>query len=66
MAAKEYLDYLMIYNNPNHQSIYFEGFEGQLEKYKNLINNQNIDDLYNFILSRTNKSIVEIKRDFSF
>jgi len=63
--TKDYQEYLLIYNNPNYNSSYFEGFEGHTEKYKKLIENQNNNDLYNFIFTKTHKSLDEIKRDFS-
>ncbi len=65
MDTKDYQEYLHLYNNPNYNSSYFEGFEGQIEKYKKLIENQNIEDLYNFIVAKTQKSLEEIKKDFS-
>lgn len=64
MLIKDYQEYIMIFNNPNYQSVYFEGYEGHLEKFKNLIINQNIDKLYEFLISETKKNIEEIKRDF--
>lgn len=65
MAMKDYQEYLMIYNNPNYNSSYFEGFEGQLKKYKNLIDGQNTDELYEYLLTRTKRDKEDIKRDFS-
>lgn len=65
MATKDYQAYLMIYNTPDYQSSYLEGFEGQLEKFKNLIDGQNIDELYEYLLTRTKRSKEDIKRDFS-
>jgi hypothetical protein len=65
MDTKDYQEYLLIYNNPNYNSSYFEGFEGKIEKYKKLIENQNIEDLYNFISAKTRKSLTEIEKDFS-
>lgn len=64
MTTKDYQEYIQIYNNPNYQSSYFEGYEGHLVKYNELIKSQNIDELYNFIFTKTKKSLVEIERDF--
>jgi hypothetical protein len=64
MLIKDYQEYIMIYNNPNYKSVYFEGYEGRLEKFKNLIINQKIDKLYEFLISETKKDIEEIIRDF--
>ncbi|WP_141769917.1 hypothetical protein [Bacillus massilinigeriensis] len=64
MAMKDYQEYLMIYNNPNYQSLYFEGFEGQIEKFKNLIDSQNTFELYEYLLTRTKRSKEDIKIDF--
>lgn len=65
MDSKDYQEYLLIYNNPNYNSSYFEGFEGQIEKFKKIIENQNRDDLYNFISAKTGKNLTEIEKDFS-
>lgn len=35
MDAKDYLEFIKIYNNPNYHSEYFQGFEGVAEKFKN-------------------------------
>lgn len=65
ISARDYHEYLMIYNNPDHQSTYFEGYEAQIFKFKELINSGDIANLYEYILTKTNKSIDVIKRDFS-
>ncbi|MFY4776616.1 hypothetical protein [Metabacillus sp. RGM 3146] len=65
MKTKDYQEYLMTYNNPNHKSSYFEGFEGLLDKFKNLVNDENRTLLYNFLQLNTKKNIEEIKRDFA-
>jgi hypothetical protein len=65
MATKDYQEYLMIYNTPDYQSSFFEGFEGQLEKFKNLIDGHNIDELYEYLLTRTKRSKEDINKDFS-
>lgn len=64
MKIKEYQEFLMIYNNPNYKSSYFEGFEGHLDKFKNHVNNEDKQLLYQFIESNTGRNIEEIKRDF--
>jgi len=65
ISAKDYHEYLIIYNNPDYQSTYFERYEAQILKFKELINSGDIAKLYEYILTKTNKSIDVIKRDFS-
>jgi hypothetical protein len=65
IEIKDYQEYLMIYNTTNYHSAYFEGFEGQVVKFKNLIDNANIDEIYNYLFETTKRSKEEIRRDFS-
>ena len=64
IETKDYQEYLMIFNNPNYQSIYFEGFEGQIIKFKEVVNKGDSKALNEFIFITTKKSIEEIKKDF--
>jgi hypothetical protein len=64
IETKDYQEYLMIYHTTNYHSAYFEGFEGQIVKFKNLIENSNTDEIYNYLFETTKRSKEEIKRDF--
>lgn len=64
ISTKDYHEYLMIYNNLDYQSTYFDRYEVHKTKFKELVNSGNTDELYNYILAKTNKSIDDIKRDF--
>ncbi|WP_411334435.1 hypothetical protein ACK1LH_02900 [Metabacillus indicus] len=65
MYAKDYLEFIKIYNNPNYHSEYFIGFEGIVEKFKKLNNREKYDDLLKYIAEVTNRSFQQIKKDFS-
>ncbi|MEH7419220.1 hypothetical protein V7266_28745 [Neobacillus drentensis] len=65
MNAKDYLEFIKIYNNPNYHSEYFKGFERVVEKFKKLNNREKYDDLLKYIAEITNRSIEQIKKDFS-
>lgn len=60
----DYQEYLRIYNDPVYESAYFKGFERNIVKIEEHINNQNQKELFHFINMQTNKSIDEIQRDF--
>jgi hypothetical protein len=64
IKTKDYQEYLMIYNTTNYHSVYFVGFEGQVGKFKNLIDSSNIDEIYNFLFETTKRSKEEVRRDF--
>ncbi|MEH7886387.1 hypothetical protein V7654_18970 [Bacillus sp. JJ1609] len=64
LATKDYEEYLLIYNNLEYQSIYFEGFDGQIKKFKKLLINESPEVLYEYIKEVTGKEISQIKRDF--
>lgn len=64
-STKDYLEFIKIYNNPNYQSEYFKGFEGIVEKFKKLNNDEKYDDLLKFITEITSRNIDQIKKDFS-
>jgi len=63
--TKDYLEFIRIYNNPSYYSEYFKGFEGLVEKFKKLNNREKYDDLLKYIAEITNRSIEQIKKDFS-
>lgn len=65
MVIKDYQEYLLVYHSPNYQSAYFEGYEGQLEKFKRLIKSDNTDELYDFFITNTKRSKEDIQKDFS-
>ena len=60
----DYQEYLRIYNDPVYESAYFKGFEGNIVKIKEHINNQNQKELFQFINTQTDKDFDEIQRDF--
>lgn len=65
MSTKDYLEFIKIYNNPNYQSEYFEGFEGHVETFKKLNNGEKYDDLLKYIAEITSRNTEQIKKDFS-
>lgn len=65
IETRDYQEYLMVYNSTDYHSAYFEGFEGHLVKFKNLLDASNIDEIYNYLLATTNKSKADLERDFS-
>ncbi|MDF2066641.1 hypothetical protein [Bacillus sp. Cr_A10] len=65
MYTKDYLEFIKIYNNSSYHSEYFKGFEGLVEKFKKLNNREKYDDLLDYIAEITNRSIEQIKKDFS-
>ncbi|ETP70345.1 hypothetical protein G159_02110 [Planococcus glaciei CHR43] len=64
MAVLDYEEYLKIYNNPKCESSYFEGMERHIEKYKRLIEEDNTEELVNFIHTQTKRDIKAIEKDF--
>ncbi|MFC2947625.1 hypothetical protein [Virgibacillus sediminis] len=64
MAVSDYQEYLKIYNNIEYDSQYFEDYEGLINKFKTLIENNDKDKIHSFLLLNTNKSSNEIKKDF--
>lgn len=64
IVTRDYQEYLMIYNNLEYQSAYFEGYEGRIIKFKELVSKGILEDIYNFIQKTTRKNIDDIKRDF--
>ncbi|MGM0840254.1 MAG: hypothetical protein ACQEWE_05985 [Bacillota bacterium] len=65
IETRDYQEYLMVYNSTDYHSAYFEGFEGHLVKFKNLLDASNIDEIYNYLLATTKRKREEIERDFS-
>ncbi|WP_113928743.1 hypothetical protein [Bacillus sp. P14.5] len=65
IASKDYQEYIMMYNNPSYQSEYFKGYERQLEKYRNMVENHDNEELYEYLLTHTKRSKEDIKVDFS-
>jgi hypothetical protein len=65
LAAKDYQEYIRIYNNPSYHSEYFKGYERQLEKFKNLLENEDNEELYEYLITHTKRSKEDIKTDFS-
>lgn len=65
MSIKDYLEFIKIYNNPNYQSEYFKGFEGDVVKFKKLNNGEKYDDLLKYVAEKTSRNMDQIKKDFS-
>lgn len=65
MAVLDYQEYLKIYNDLNYESLYFEGFDRLIEKYRRLINEGSLEELVNFIHIQTKREIKIIETDFS-
>lgn len=65
MTVKDYMEYLKLFNNPEYQSEYFKGFEGDVEKFKKLNTVEQYDTVVNYIHEKTNIDIEQIKKEFS-
>jgi len=65
MSTKDYVEFIKIYNNPNYQNEYFNGFENLVEKFKKLNNSEKYDDLLKYIADITSRTIDQIEKDFS-
>lgn len=65
MTVKDYMEYLKLFNNPEYQSEYFKGFEGDVEKFKKLNTIEQYDTLVHYIHEKTNIDIEQIKKEFS-
>lgn len=65
IETRDYQEYLMVFNSSDYQSAYFEGFEGHIVKFKNLLDTSNIDEVYNYLMATTKRKREEIERDFS-
>lgn len=65
MTVKDYMEYLKLFNNPDYQSEYFKGFEGDVEKFKKLNTVEQYDMLVRYIHEKTNIDIEQIKKEFS-
>lgn len=64
MSAKDYQELLLIYNDPNYQSKYYEGFEKFISNTKKVINQGDMEELYTYIQAKTNKDRTTIEKDF--
>lgn len=65
LSRKDYLEFLKIYNNPNHQSDYFIGFERDVEQFKKINNAEKHDDLLKYIAEKTGRDTNQIRIDFT-
>ncbi|TCI28537.1 hypothetical protein EVJ33_13210 [Exiguobacterium sp. SL-10] len=65
MTVKDYMEYLKLFNNPEYQSEYFKGFEGDVEKFKKLNTVEQYDTLVRYVHEKTNIDIEQIKKEFS-
>ncbi|WP_411334301.1 hypothetical protein ACK1LH_01530 [Metabacillus indicus] len=64
IKSKDYQEYLLIYNNPDYKSEYFEGFDIIVKKFRNLISKSDTEELCQFIIKNTGKTDNEVKADF--
>ncbi|QHJ72268.1 hypothetical protein [Planococcus halotolerans] len=60
----DYQEYLKFFNNLTYTSSYFEGYDRKLNAYKNLISEESIKEIHEFIFEQTGKSTEAIQRDF--
>jgi hypothetical protein len=65
MTIKDYMEFLRLFNNPEYQSDYFAGFEGDVEKFKKLNTVEQYDALVQYVHEKTMIEIEQIKREFS-
>lgn len=65
MTIKDYMEFLRLFNNPEYQSDYFAGFEGDVEKFKKLNTVEQYDALVQYVHEKTMIDIEQIKREFS-
>lgn len=66
MMAKDYEEYLMLFNNTDYNSTYFEGYELKVDKFKEMVKKQETKKIIDFINQITNRNIEDIKEDFSY
>lgn len=64
IKSKDYQEFLLIYNNPDYKSEYFEDFDNIIEKFKSLILKSSYGELFEFIIRNTGKLDDEVKADF--
>ncbi|MFC0190499.1 hypothetical protein ACFFJY_19645 [Fictibacillus aquaticus] len=60
----DYQEYLRIFNNTNYNSNYFKGFESNVTRFKQKLEQGNYDELYEFIEQQTQKRKEYIKKHF--
>lgn len=64
MKSRDYQEYILIYNNPNYLSEYFDGYDSIISKYKNILASSNNDEICEFIFENTDKTRQTINKDF--
>ncbi|WP_264741153.1 hypothetical protein [Cytobacillus firmus] len=64
MSAKDYQELLLIYNDPNYRSKYYEGFEKFISNTKKIIEQGDMEELYTYLQAKTNKDRTAIEKDF--
>lgn len=64
LKSKDYQEYLKIYNNNEYTSTYFEGFDGYVKTFKQLINKNDFNELIIFLVKQTDMSSSTIMKDF--
>lgn len=65
IATKDYHEFVLIFNDPKFNSSYFEGYSALVNKFKRLMEKDDLEALYKFISTTTKKDIDKIKVDFS-
>ncbi|WP_226036787.1 hypothetical protein [Aquibacillus saliphilus] len=63
IATKDYHEYFMIYNDSDYNSQYFEGYLTLVNKFRNLINNEDNGPLCEFLSKTIKKSQTELEKD---
>lgn len=64
IKSKDYQEYLKIYHNNEITSTYFEGFEGNVKTFKQLIDKKDFEEIVTFLARQTGMKISVILNDF--
>ena len=64
MKIMDYQEYLNLFNSPIYISDYFKGYDRKLNAYKNLIDEDSIKKIHEFVFEQTEKSKEAIEKDF--
>ncbi|MDN3451880.1 hypothetical protein QMA09_16945 [Planococcus sp. APC 3906] len=64
IAVMDYHEYFNIYNNPAYESTYFKGSERKIQSFKQVLDEDSTEALFNFIHVQTNRDLANIEKDF--
>lgn len=64
IALLDYQEFIKVFNNPGHTSLYFEGMERQLAGFKRMIGEDDIEAIRNYVFEQTGKKKEDIAREF--